>query len=124
MKYAYSSEWTEKTHELIGLLGFRHIPLERVCCIKSQGTKTRRTIARIHGLDKVMQLGMQTNAFYVIELISEKFDRQRDEDKIKTVIHELLHIPGNFGGGFKQHNYVNQEIVERHFARIREQARL
>jgi len=119
MKYSFSSEWTEKTHDLIERLGFKHIPLERVCCIKSSGTKTRRTIARIHGLDKVMQLGMQTNAFYVIELIAEKFDGQNEEEKIKTIIHELLHVPNSFGGGFRHHNpFVNEKIVEKHYAML------
>ncbi|MBI5884561.1 metallopeptidase [archaeon] len=105
-------------------LDFRHVQLDRVCCIKSQGSKTRRTIARIHALGKVMQLGMNTKAFYVIEFISEKFDRQSEEEKTKTIIHELLHIPASFGGGFRQHHLVNSAAVERHYARLMQQNRL
>jgi predicted metallopeptidase len=50
--------------------------------------------------------------FYLIELISEKFDRQSEEDKIKTLIHELMHIPKTFGGGFIHHNKVNEKSVD------------
>lgn len=59
-----------------------------------------------------MQLGLGRDAFYVLEFISEKFDKMSQEDKIKTIIHELMHIPHNFGGGFKHHDYVTRKNVD------------
>lgn len=116
MRYSFSVPWTEKAREIAQLLGFEHICLERIACVESRGTKTRRVIARIHTLGKVMQLGTQQKPFYVIELITERFGRQSWEDKVKTIIHELLHIPKGFGGGFRHHRpHVNMATVEKAF---------
>ncbi|MBN1940904.1 MAG: metallopeptidase [Candidatus Diapherotrites archaeon] len=119
MKYAYSDYWTQRARELIEKLDMQHIDPNRISCIVSKGTKTSRTIARIHGLGKAMQLGMRSQPFYVIELISEKFDRESEDEKTKTIIHELLHIPASFGGGFRHHNpYVNKNTVEKQWKKL------
>ncbi len=119
MRYSFSSAWTEKAREIAELLEYSHIGLERIACVESKGTKTKRVIARIHALGKVMQLGMQQRPFYVIELISERFGSQSREDKVKTIIHELLHIPHCFGGGFRHHKpYVNHCNVEKEFKKL------
>jgi len=120
LKYNYSPEWTRKAREIAVLLEMSHIPAERISVIESRGSKTRRTIARIHGLPKVMKLGMQQDkAFYTIELITELFSKQPEQEKIKTLIHELLHIPENFGGGFRHHKpYVNHTTVNRAYERL------
>lgn len=125
MKYFYSDFWTLKAKEISRKLDLNHVDTERVSVLKSTGSKSRRTIARIHTIGKVMQLGMKQKPFYTIELISEQFDRQPEEEKIKTIIHELLHIPKSFGGGFRNHkHYVNKLTVQSAFNRLSEQARL
>jgi len=119
MRYVFSRHWTEKAQEVAEALDFDHIVLERMACVESQGTKTKRVIARIHTLGKVLQLGMQEKPFYVIELITEHFNRQSKADQIKTIIHELLHIPHGFGGGFRHHKpYVNKRNVEVEFKKL------
>jgi len=116
MKYAYSQYWTEKAREIAKTLGMNHVLPHRISCIESKGTKTRRTIARIHTLSKAEQLGMQELPFYTIELITEQFYRQAAEQQLRTIIHELMHIPHNFGGGFRHHRpYVNARTVEKHY---------
>ena len=122
MDYTFSGKWTEKMKEIVQTLEFTHINTERVTCIKSRGTKTRRTIARIHALPKAMQLGMGAqDSFYVIELISEEFNKQSEEEKIKTLIHELMHIPHSFGGGFRNHRqYVRKRQVDRMYGKYLE----
>ncbi len=118
MKYAFSETHTLKARELIRQLGFNHIPLDRVSCIVSNGTKTKRVIARIHTMGKAMQIGLQEKPFYVIELM-ELFFKQSEEEQTKTLIHELMHIPHSFGGGFRHHKpFVNKITVEREFNRL------
>ena len=100
-------------------LEFQHIDLDRIAVIESKGSKSKRTIARIHALGKVMQLGMAQEPFYTIELIGERFNRLEREEKLKTIIHELMHIPASFGGGFRHHKpYVNNRNVEKEFKKL------
>ena len=55
--------------------------------------------------------------FYVIEIISERFDKMSEVDRIKTLIHELMHVPKSFGGGFIHHNVVHERNVEKMYDR-------
>jgi predicted metallopeptidase len=113
MKYSFESDWTKKAREISADLGYTHVIPERLSVVKSIGSKTKRTIARIHCMGKVMMLGTgQKKSFYVIELLSEKFDRLSEDEKTETIIHELMHIPKTFGGGFRHHNYVCRKNVE------------
>ncbi len=85
---------------------FPHIILERVKYFRSYGTSSRGTIARCHALGKLMQRALGVKAHYALEFLSERFDKLNEEDKLKTIIHELMHIPKSFGGGFKHHDFV------------------
>jgi predicted metallopeptidase len=113
MFYETDYEIQDIAKDIITKLNFDHINTEKILCVRSHGSKSRRTIARIHGLPKIMQIAMNTKAFYVIEIISENFDKLSHEDKMKTLIHELMHIPRCFGGGFRGHrNFVTKKKVE------------
>lgn len=116
MRYEHAPELERLAFDIVGRLGMYHIDTKRVAFVRSRGSKTRRTIARIHGTPKVIQVVTGAKALYVVEVISEKFDRLSKDEQVKTVIHELMHIPANFGGGFRGHsNYVNRDTVERAF---------
>ena len=122
MKYIPAPEWTQKTRELIGKLEMGHILPERVVVFKSQGSQSRRTIARIHTMPKIIQLGLEQLPFYAIELISERFDKQNQEEQTKTLIHELMHIPHSFNGGFRQHKpFVTHARVEQMYRKLNPQ---
>ncbi len=119
MKYIPAPEWTQKTQELIARLEMKHVLVDRVVCFKSEGSQSRRTIARIHTMPKIIQLGLQQPAFYAIELISERFDKQSEEEKIKTLIHELMHIPHSFNGGFRMHKpFVTHAKVDAMYRKL------
>jgi predicted metallopeptidase len=60
-------------------------------------------------------MSLNRKGFYVLEFISERFDRLSEEEQTKTIIHELMHIPKSFGGGFKHHDYVCDRNIERFF---------
>ncbi len=112
MKYIPDTE-IQKIAEDISKTLFPHIRIERVKCFRSYGSSTKNTIARCHTIGKLMQLAIGVKAYYALEFLSEKFDKLSEEDKIKTIIHELMHIPNTFGGGFKHHNYVTDRNVNK-----------
>ncbi len=112
MKYDYAPDLKERLVEIVNALKMDHINLERVECLRSFGSSTKRTIARCHTIGKVMQKGMKTNAFYTIEFL-EKFDKLNKINQDKVIIHELLHIPKTFGGGFRQHDFVCEENIDK-----------
>jgi predicted metallopeptidase len=111
MKYEHAPDLRERMVEIVSLLGMKHVDLERVECLRSTGSSTSRTIARCHALNKVMQKAMQTKAFYTIEFL-EPFEKMSKREQDKVIIHELMHIPKSFGGGFRHHDYVCEENVE------------
>ena len=111
VRYEFAPELEEKAKEVIRKLNLNHVQIDNISCIRSSGTSTRGTIARCHALGKVMQKALGRKAFYVLEFISERFDKLKEEDKIKTIIHELMHIPKSFGGGFKHHDYVTERNI-------------
>lgn len=111
MEYSQAPEIDEELARIIRTLEWDHVDPERVRAIRSRGTKSRRILARCHGLPKALQTGLAIPAHYVIELVSENYDRLSDEEQTKTLIHELMHIPRIFGGGFRNHDYVRAHRV-------------
>jgi len=116
IRYEIAEDLQEAVNE-IALMLFPYIKLESVVCLRSFGSKSRGTIARCHALGKAMQLALGRRGFYVIEIITERFNKMSDEEKIKTLIHELMHIPKTFGGGFKYHDVVCRKNVDKMFER-------
>ncbi len=114
MRYDYAPDLKERLNIIVKTLEMNHVDIERVECLRSFGSSTKRTIARCHTIGKVMQKGMKVRAFYTIEFL-EKFDKLNKVEQDKVIIHELLHIPKTFGGGFRQHDYVcDENIAELH----------
>ena len=58
-----------------------------------------------------MQKAMGMPAYYAIEFL-ERFEKMSQSEQDKVIIHELLHIPKTFGGGFRQHDFVCDQNVE------------
>ncbi|MBI3596918.1 MAG: metallopeptidase [Nitrospirae bacterium] len=111
MEYLTAPDIDEEIARITRSLEMDHIQPGRVRVIRSRGTKSRRILARCHGLPKALQTGLALPAHYVIELVSENYDRLSEAEQTKTLIHELLHIPRIFGGGFRNHDYVRDRRV-------------
>lgn len=112
IKYHQAPDIQKIAEEIIDKLEWNHIILEHVAFIRSTSSKARRTLARCHALGKAMQIGMgRKKGFYLIEVISEKFDKLSVDEQLKVIIHELMHIPKSFGGGFTHHNKVHDKSV-------------
>jgi len=110
VRYVIASDVCNVIHTLLRYNGFRHIRGDRVYCVRSYGSKSK-SYARIYGLPRpwVLVLG---SPGYVIEVVSENFDRLSRVDKIKVLIHELLHIPYTFSGHLRPHGrLVNGRLV-------------
>ena len=114
IKYFDASDVRLLADHLIQALDFEHIPKDRVIYVRSVGSKSRGTIARVHAFPRVWQQSLRMKAHYTIEVISERFDDLSSADKEKVIIHELLHIPRSFGGGFRHHkDWVTKRRVDR-----------
>ena len=111
MKYEDAPDLQQRMVAIVQALGMEHIDLSRVQCLRSFGSSSRRTIARCHTLGKLMQKAMGVKAHYAIEFL-ERFERMSLHEQDKVIIHELMHIPKTFGGGFRQHDYVCEQNVE------------
>jgi predicted metallopeptidase len=83
-------------------LSMSHIDSTRIVCFRSRGS-TSRARARIWSLPRVWQKALGVKAHYVLEVISEKFDKLSKDDQCRILIHELLHIPKNFSGSLLPH---------------------
>ncbi len=114
MKYEFAEDLQEIAEDISQLL-FPHIVIERVKCYRSYGSSTKRTIARCHALGKLMQKAIGVKAHYALEFLSPRFNKLKKEDQIKTIIHELMHIPQTFGGGFRHHDFVCEENVNLYY---------
>jgi len=114
MKYKFAPDLQKISDEICKLI-FPHIDVNRVKCYRGYGSSAKGTIARCHGLGKVMQEAIGVRAYYAIELLAEQFDKLDKEEQIKTIIHELMHIPQTFGGGFRHHDHVTEKSVNANY---------
>lgn len=106
----------ELLERIVARLEFHYIDLNGIFCFRSAGSKSKRTVARIHSLGKLWQKALKRSPGYLIEVISERYDRLDREEREKVLIHELLHIPKGFAGGFRPHkgNITKKKIENLH----------
>lgn len=95
--------------EMVSLLEMDHVQPNRVFCYRTSGSKAG-AYARIWSFPKIFQQALDIKACYVMEIISEKYDKLNEDNKKKVIIHELLHIPKNFSGSLLPHKYGNTKI--------------
>ncbi|MBI5803384.1 hypothetical protein HY448_01730 [Candidatus Pacearchaeota archaeon] len=119
MKYEDAPDLQMQVNEVARIL-FPHVILERVKCFRSYGSSSRNTIARCHALGKLMQKTLDIKAHYAIEFITENFEKLSKKEKTKVIVHELMHIPKTFGGGFKHHDFVCEKNVNFYCKRFEE----
>ncbi|MCJ7767876.1 metallopeptidase [Candidatus Bathyarchaeota archaeon] len=113
IEYSQALDVKKLADEIVESLGLYHVVPQFVYCVRSRGSVSRRTIARIHGFGKIWQETLHFPASYVIEVISERYDKLSEEDRERTIIHELLHIPAGFAGGFRPHKgYIDRGTVD------------
>jgi len=113
IEYKVAEEEQKIVNNIIIKLKLDYIDLNRLKIIYSFNAKTN-AIARIWGTPKPLSVAFGIQPLYVIELVWEKYARLSEEDKLKVLLHEILHIPKTFSGGLRPHgNKVNNREVER-----------
>jgi predicted metallopeptidase len=114
IEYHLAQDIDVRVKEILRKLQLTHIDETRLICLRSKGSGSKRVIARCHGLSRIMQLALNKKPHYIIEILSERFDQLNQEDQTKVLIHEILHIPHSFGGGFRSHKpFVTRAKVQR-----------
>jgi predicted metallopeptidase len=116
VKYQLAPEIKKIIASLVEKLQMHHIDVNRIYCIRSFNAKTR-AIARIWGMSRLFKEVAGIEPCYIIEVNTKRFDKLSQRDKIKTLIHELLHIPKTFSGALLSHkgryHRINDKEVEK-----------
>lgn len=125
MKWQKDTKLQKDLNRLVRILGFEHVRTPRIFAYRSYESSAR-AYARIWSFPKIFQEVLDVEPAYVIEVLTEKFDKLSDDNKTKVLIHELLHIPKNFSGSLLPHRSHGRKIsreVDRFFKAYRELAK-
>jgi len=117
MQYKLAPEIKKQIKILVKQLNFTHIKINNIHCIRSFDAKTR-AYARIWGMAKLFSEVAGLEPHYIIEVNARRFDKLPEREKIKTLIHELMHIPKTFSGALISHRGPHHEISDREVERI------
>jgi len=113
IRYTEAQDIKQLVERIVAELDFNHINLSGIHCFRSFGSRSKRTVARVHALGKLWQKALHTHPSYVIEVISERYDNLSQTEREKILIHELLHIPKSFAGGFRPHKgYITRRKID------------
>ncbi len=102
---------------IVRALDLGHVSDKHIIGMRSRGSKSR-AIARIWGLPRIWQQALYLKAYYIIEVVSEKFDKMSEEEQDKTLIHELLHVPKTFSGALVPHECFGKRIDEKRVGKL------
>ncbi|PIV09033.1 metallopeptidase [Candidatus Roizmanbacteria bacterium CG02_land_8_20_14_3_00_36_15] len=117
MKYSPAPEIKKTLLQLINQLELKHIKKNNIHCIRSFDAKTR-AVARIWGMAKLFKEVVGIEPHYIIEVNAKRFDKLPEREKIKTLIHELMHIPKTFSGALLSHRGKGRQINDQQIERI------
>jgi predicted metallopeptidase len=112
MKYDIAPDIKNQIDNLIRLSEFSFIDSTRIFCIRSIDAKTR-AIARIWGFSRLFVEVAGLKPTYIIEVNHKRFDKLPEREKMKTLIHELMHIPKTFSGALRPHKGKGFHICDR-----------
>ena len=122
MEFQQAPDIQKRMARIVLHLGMVYIDSEKIKCFRSHGSKTGAS-ARIWSFPKIWQLALGVSPHYIIEVVTEKFDKLTSDEQDKVLIHELLHIPRNFSGALLPHRSrgrsINMAIINNFFARLK-----
>ncbi len=122
MQIAAAPDIHRQIKNIVKHLELPHLDPSRIICFRSE-LSTSRARARIWSLPRIWQMALNVPAHYVVEVLSQHFDHLNDDDKIRVLIHELMHIPKNFSGALLPHRGrgkgINHHTVETLFKQFK-----
>lgn len=114
IQYERAADVEKTALEIMRALSLQYIDSGRLHFYRSRGSRAKRVQARIHGMGRIWFDALGMTPHYIIEVISEEYDRLDKEEKEKVIIHELMHIPTRFSGGFVPHKgRITNKAVEK-----------
>ena len=102
MEWKNAEDIKKDINEIVNKLNLDYIDCKRVICFRSQGSSSRAR-ARIWNFPRVWQQALKLPPHYIIEVLSQYFDKLSRDDQRRVLIHEILHIPRNFSGSLLPH---------------------
>jgi predicted metallopeptidase len=102
VSWELDSEIERRSLELIKTLELEWLSYGRIFFYRSINSKAR-AYARTWGLPKLWQRTLGVEPAYIVEVISEHFDKLSEREQDKVLLHELTHIPHNFSGALVPH---------------------
>jgi len=95
-------EIKKRSETLIKAMELEWLSYGRIFYYRSINSKAR-AYARAWGLPKLWQRTLGVEPAYIVEVISEHFDKLSEKQQDKVLLHELTHIPRNFSGALVAH---------------------
>src|SRR3989338_6150442 len=112
MEWQTAPDIAKSIKNLVSKLELNHIDARRITCFRSVGSSSRSR-ARIWSFPRIWQQALNLPPNYIIEVLSQHFDKLSDDDKTRVLIHELMHIPKNFSGALVPHRGIHKRIDHR-----------
>jgi len=119
-----SINWSEaedikkRVLELITNLQMDWILFERIFFYRSTSSKAR-AYARTWGLPRLWQRSLDVEPAYIIEVLSEHFDKLSSDKQDEVLLHELTHIPKNFSGSLTPHTRSGKNNFHKNLERLK-----
>ncbi len=110
MEFEKDPKTLERLRYIVDKAALQHIKIKDLYCLSSKGSKSN-AIARIYSFPKAFQIAFGSKPKYVIELISERYNKLPEDQKDRVLIHELMHIPKSFSGGLVPHKCFGKKRI-------------
>ncbi len=108
LKRAYEEEGLVK--DIVEKFNWNYLNTEQIRCVFSKNSSAKRVLGRIWSTPKIFSEVFETKPLYIIELLENRYTRLSEKDKIKVLIHELLHIPKTFSGALSPHTKMAKTL--------------
>jgi len=102
MEWDEAQDVREDLEQVLKVIDLPHVDISRIFCYRTTGSKVR-AYARTWAFPKIFQTALHVKPAYVIEVLTKYYDKLKEDEKKKVLIHELLHIPKNFSGALLPH---------------------